>query len=76
MTAAIEFAWEHRADSLLLLDEKRGRVIAIALGLQVRDILGIIAAACSFSMKRLRAYACMDFGLPKRCSFRPVRASA
>lgn len=45
MTAAIEFAWEHRADSLLLLDEKRGRAIAIALGIQARGILGIIAAA-------------------------------
>ena len=31
-SAAITFAWQHRADSLLLLDEKRGRALAISLG--------------------------------------------
>ena len=44
-SAAITFAWQHRADSLLLLDEKRGRAIAVALGLRVRGILGILAEA-------------------------------
>ena len=44
-SAAITFAWQHRADSLLLLDEKRGRALAVALGLRVRGILGIITEA-------------------------------
>lgn len=42
---AITLAWQHRAHSLLLLDEKRGRGIAIALGLRVRGILGIVTEA-------------------------------
>jgi uncharacterized protein len=40
--AAITLAWQHRSHSLLLLDEKRGRAIAAALGLQIRGILGIV----------------------------------
>ncbi len=39
---AITIAWQHRADSLLLLDEKRGRAIAGSLGLRLRGVLGII----------------------------------
>ena len=39
---AITIAWHHRADSLLLLDEKRGRNIAAALGLRLRGVLGIV----------------------------------
>ena len=42
---AITLAWRHRADSLLLLDEKRGRAIAAGLGLRVRGILGIVTEA-------------------------------
>jgi hypothetical protein len=38
---AISIAWQHRADSLLLIDEKQGRAIATALGLQVRGLLGL-----------------------------------
>lgn len=43
--AAITLVWQQRSDSLLLLDEKRGRAIAIAiaLGLKLRGLLGIIA---------------------------------
>lgn len=40
--AAITLAWQHRSDSLLLLDEKRGRAIAAALGLRLRGVLGIV----------------------------------
>jgi predicted nucleic acid-binding protein len=39
---AITIAWQHRADSLLPLDEKRGRAIAGSLGLRLRGVLGII----------------------------------
>lgn len=40
--AAITLAWQHRSDSLLLLDEKRGRALALSLGLRMRGILGIV----------------------------------
>ena len=43
--AAITLAWQHRSDSLLLIDERRGRAIASALGLRLRGILGIVAEA-------------------------------
>ena len=43
--AAITLAWQHRTNSLLLLDEKRGRAVATALGLQLRGILGVITEA-------------------------------
>ncbi len=42
---AITIAWQHRADSLLLLDEKRGRAVAASLGLKVRGLLGLIVEA-------------------------------
>ena len=40
--AAITIAWQNRADSLLLLDEKRGRTVAAALGLRMRGVLGVV----------------------------------
>ena len=43
--AAISLAWHHREDCLLLLDERRGRTIASALGIRIRGLLGIIAEA-------------------------------
>ncbi len=39
---AISIAWQHRNDSLLLIDEKQGRAIATSLGLQVRGLLGLL----------------------------------
>lgn len=39
---AITIAWQHRSDSLLLLDEKRGRAVATTLGLRLRGVLGIV----------------------------------
>ena len=43
--AAISLAWQHRADTLLLIDERAGRAIATALGLPLRGLLGIITEA-------------------------------
>lgn len=40
--AAITIAWQNRTDSLLLLDEKRGRTVAAVLGLRMRGVLGIV----------------------------------
>ena len=39
---AISIAWQHRADSLPLIDEKQGRAIATSLGLRVRGLLGLL----------------------------------
>ncbi len=43
--SAISLAWEHRRNSLLILDEKRGRRVAGALGLRMTGVLGIIGEA-------------------------------
>ena len=43
--AAITLAWENRNLSKLILDEKRGRRIAHALGLQKTGLVGIIGEA-------------------------------
>lgn len=43
--SAISLAWEHRWDSRLILDEKRGRRVAGALGLQMTGVLGVIGEA-------------------------------
>lgn len=45
--AAITVAWEHRQKCRLILDEKRGRRIAEALGLPKTGVLGIIGDAAS-----------------------------
>jgi predicted nucleic acid-binding protein len=39
---AITIAWQHRDNSLLLIDEKQGRAIASSLGLRVRGLLGLL----------------------------------
>ncbi len=45
--ASITLAWEHRPDSHLILDEKRGRRIAKALGLSLTGVLAIICNRAS-----------------------------
>jgi predicted nucleic acid-binding protein len=41
-SAAISLAWQYRADTFILIDERAGRAIALALGLPVRGLLGIV----------------------------------
>ena len=41
--AAISLAWEHRQNSLVLIDERIGRAVALALGLKVRGLLALLA---------------------------------
>lgn len=45
--AAISLAWRDRKSSLLILDEKRGRRVSAALGLQFTGTAGILADAAS-----------------------------
>lgn len=45
--SAISLAWEHRQDCLLILDEKRGRRVAAALGLPKTGVLAILADAAN-----------------------------
>lgn len=45
--AAITLAWENRDASRLILDEKLGRRVAEALGLQKTGVLGIIGEAAA-----------------------------
>lgn len=40
--AAISLAWEHRQNSLVLIDERIGRAVALALGLKVRGLLALL----------------------------------
>jgi len=44
-SAAITLAWMHRPESFLILDEKRGRAVAKALGLRVTGLLAILVEA-------------------------------
>lgn len=43
--SAISLAWQQRWNSRLILDEKRGRRVAGALGLQMTGVMGIIGEA-------------------------------
>jgi len=43
--AAITLAWNHRGNSYLILDEKRGRAVAKMLGLPVTGLLAILVEA-------------------------------
>jgi predicted nucleic acid-binding protein len=45
--SAITLAWQHRASSLLILDEKRGRRVASALGLEITGTAGLLMDAAS-----------------------------
>ncbi len=47
---SITLAWEHRPDSHLILDEKRGRRVAKALGLSLTGVLAIIADAANLGL--------------------------
>ncbi len=48
--ASVTLAWEHRPGSHLILDEKRGRRIAKALGLSLTGVLAIIADATNLGL--------------------------
>jgi predicted nucleic acid-binding protein len=43
--SAITLAWQYRDSSLLILDEKRGRKVASALGLQITGTAGLLTDA-------------------------------
>ncbi len=45
--SAITLAWEHRDASLLVLDEKRGRKVAGALGLRITGTAGLLTDAAA-----------------------------
>lgn len=43
--AAISLAWNHRASALLILDDRAARRLAVALGLRITGVGGILVAA-------------------------------
>ena len=45
--SAITLAWQYRDTSLLILDEKRGRKVASALGLQITGTAGLLTDAAA-----------------------------
>lgn len=45
--SAITLAWQFRDSSLLILDEKRGRKVATALGLQISGTAGLLTDAAA-----------------------------
>jgi len=48
--AAISFAWSHRQDSSLIIDERKGRRVAAALGLRQIGLIGIIGEAAKLKI--------------------------
>ena len=45
--SAITLAWQFRDSNLLILDEKRGRKVATALGLQITGTAGLLTDAAA-----------------------------
>lgn len=45
--SSISLAWKHRASSLLILDERRGRKVASALGLRITGTAGLLTDAAA-----------------------------
>ena len=58
--SAITLAWQFRDSSLLILDEKRGRKVATALGLQTTGTAGLLtdAAAAGLVILKMFFYVC------------------
>ena len=65
--SAISLAWEQRQDSRLILDERRGRRVARALGLPVIGVVAICAEAANRGLvdfdDALRCLRAADFHL-------------
>lgn len=45
--SAITLAWQHRESSLLIIDEKRGRRVSVALGLRITGAAGVLTDAAA-----------------------------
>ena len=45
--SAITLAWQHREKSLLIMDEKRGRRVSMALGLRITGAAGMLTDAAA-----------------------------
>lgn len=48
--SAISLAWNHRANSLILLDDRAARRLADAMGLRITGVGGILVAAARLGM--------------------------
>ncbi len=53
--SAITLAWQHRASSLLIMDEKRGRRVSAALGLRITGAAGVLTDAAAAGLIEFEA---------------------